>query len=59
MNQITRWEWNGRPLVLILLCITGIFLPFGVVYFLTNLLKIEEEIEDASKLSSFLEARGK
>jgi len=57
MNRISRWEWHGSALVLILLCITGVLLPFGVVYFMTNLLKIEEDIADAGKLSEYLAAR--
>jgi hypothetical protein len=59
MSRISHWEWHGSALVLILLCITGVLLPFGVVYFMTNLLKIEEDIADAATLSEHLEARRK
>ena len=59
MSRISRWEWHGSTLVLILLCITGVLLPFGIVYFMTNLLKIEEDIADAEKLSAYLDARRK
>ena len=54
MARITRWEWHGSFLVLTVLCLTVVLLPGGVVYFITNLLKIEEEVKDADKLSQFL-----
>lgn len=59
MNRISRWEWHGNTLLLLLLCLTVVLIPFGVVYFMTNLLQIEEEIADASKLSEYLAARAK
>jgi hypothetical protein len=59
MSRISRWEWHGSALVLILLCITVVLLPFGGVYFITNLLKVEEDVADAAKLSEYLEARRK
>jgi hypothetical protein len=59
MDKITRWEWHGNTLILILLCITGILLPCGAVYFMTNILKIESEMKDSDALSTFLDARKK
>jgi hypothetical protein len=57
MDKVTRYEWHGSGIILVLLCILGITLPFAVVYFITNLLRIETEVADGAKLSEFLEAR--
>jgi hypothetical protein len=40
-----------------LLCLLGITLPFAVVYFMSNLLRIETQLADGQKLSEFLRAR--
>lgn len=57
MDMVTRYEWHGSGIILVLLCLLGITLPFAVVYFVTNLLTIETQVPDGSKLSEFLEAR--
>ncbi len=57
MDKVTRYEWHGSGVILLLLCLLGITIPFAVVYFITNLLSIETEIADATNLSEFLEAR--
>ena len=57
MDKVTRYEWHGSGIILVLLCILGITIPFAVVYFMTNLLRIETEIADGTKLSEFLQAR--
>jgi hypothetical protein len=57
MDRVTRYEWQGSGVILILLCIPGITIPLAVVYFFTNLLKIETQVADAEKLSEFLRAR--
>ena len=56
MDKVTRYEWHGSGIILVLLCILGITIPFAVVYFITNLLRIETEVADGTKLSEFLEA---
>ncbi len=56
MDKVTRYEWHGNPVILVLLCLLGITIPFAVVYFMTNLLSIETQM-DGSKLSDFLAAR--
>ena len=56
MDKVTRYEWHGNPVILVLLCVLGITIPFAVVYFMTNLLAIETQM-DGSKLSDFLAAR--
>ncbi len=58
MDKVTRYEWQGSGVILILLCLLGITIPLAVVYFSTNLLKIETQVPDAEKLSEFLRARG-
>jgi hypothetical protein len=57
MDTVTRYEWEGSGFVLILLCLLGITIPLAVVYFITNLLRIETEVSDGEKLSEFLRAR--
>lgn len=57
MDRITRWEWFGNPFVLLLLCGTIVLLPLGIIYFMTNLLKIEEAVKDGSAVSEFLVKR--
>ena len=56
MDKVTRYEWHGNPVILVLLCVLGITIPFAVVYYMTNLLAIETQM-DGSKLSDFLAAR--
>ena len=57
MDKVARYEWHGNIVLLILLCLLGITIPAAVVYFLTHLLRIEERVADAEKLSDFLTAR--
>jgi len=57
MDKVTRYEWHGSALLLVLLCFLGITIPFAVVYFTTNLLRIETQVPDGTKLSEFLQAR--
>lgn len=57
MDRVTRWEWHGNIIILVVLCCTVVLLPAGVVYFMSRLLKIEEAVKDASALSAFLEKK--
>jgi hypothetical protein len=57
MDKVTRYEWHGNGVILVLLCILGITIPFAVVYLVTNLLRIETQVPDGTKLSEFLLAR--
>jgi hypothetical protein len=57
MDKVTRYEWQGSGFVLILLALLGITIPLAVVYFITNLLRIETDVSDGEKLSEFLRAR--
>ena len=57
MDRVTRYEWHGSGIILVLLCILGITIPFAVVYFMTHLLTIETQVSDGTKLSEFLAAR--
>lgn len=57
MDKVTRYEWHGSTILLVLLTILGITIPIAIVYFLTNLLKIETQVADGTKLSEFLESR--
>jgi hypothetical protein len=57
MDKVTRYEWHGSWIVLLLLFFLGITIPVAVVYFVTHLLKIETEVADGTKLSEFLNKR--
>jgi hypothetical protein len=57
MDKITRYEWHGSWFILLLLFFLGITIPIAVVYFITNLLKVETQVADSAKLSEFLESR--
>jgi hypothetical protein len=57
MDKVTRYEWHGSGVVLIILCLLGITLPLAVVYYMANLLKIETPVADGEKLAEFLRAR--
>jgi hypothetical protein len=57
MDKITRYEWHGSWIILLLLFFLGITIPVAIVYFITNLLKIETQVADSAKLSEFLESR--
>jgi len=57
MDKVTRYEWHGSGFILFVLFILGFTFPFAVVYFMTNLLRVETEIEDAEKFAAFMAAR--
>ncbi len=54
MDKVTRYEWHGSGIILVLLCFFIITIPVGVVYFMTNLLRIETQVVDGTELSEFL-----
>jgi len=57
MDKVTRYEWQGSSIMLVLLCLLGITIPLAVMYFMTHLLRIETQVADSEKLSEFLRAR--
>jgi hypothetical protein len=57
MDKVTRYEWQGSGVILVLLCLLGITIPLAAVYFMTNLLSIETKVADGEKLTEFLRAR--
>ena len=57
MDKVTRYEWHGNWIILFLLWILGVTIPFAVGYFITNLLRIETEVTDGTKLLELLEGR--
>ena len=57
MDKVTRYEWQGNGIYLVLLCLLGVTIPIAVVYYMDNLLKIETEVADAAKLTDFLDAK--
>lgn len=57
MDKVTRYEWQGSSVILVLLCLLGITIPLAVVYYMTRLLRIETQVADGEKLSDYLRAR--
>jgi hypothetical protein len=57
MDKVTRFEWLGSNVILVVLCLLGITIPLAVVYFTTNLLRIETEFADGEKLSEYLRSQ--
>lgn len=57
MDKVTRYEWQGSGVILVLLCLPGISIPLAVVYFMTNLLRVETQVADGEKLTEFLRQR--
>ncbi len=57
MDKVTRYEWNGSGVILVILCLLGVTLPLAVVYYMSHLLKIETQVADGEKLAEFLRAR--
>jgi hypothetical protein len=58
MDRVTYYEWHGRAGTLTVLCLLVFTIPLAVVYFLTRLVRIETEVQDAAALSELLRARG-
>ncbi len=57
MDKVTRYEWHGNAIILIVLVALVITTPFAVVYFITNLIQIETEVKDGEALNDFLNKR--
>jgi hypothetical protein len=57
MDKVTRYEWNGNGIILLLLSLFVFTIPIAVVYLITNLLRIETQVPDSEKLSDFLRSR--
>lgn len=58
MDRVTYYAWHGRAGTLTVLCLLVFTIPLAVVYFLTRLVRIETEVQDAAALSELLRARG-
>jgi len=57
MDKVTRYEWQGNGIYLVLLCLLGVTIPIAVVYYMENLLRIETEVSDGAKLTDYLNAK--
>jgi hypothetical protein len=57
MDKVTRYEWHGSVIVLVLLSFLVITIPVALVYFMSNLLKIETQVADGTKLSDFFRSK--
>lgn len=57
MDKVTRYDWHGSYVILLLLSLLGITLPWAVVYFMLHLLRIETQVPDGEELSDYLRVR--
>lgn len=57
MDTVTRYEWHGNGIILLLLSVLVFTIPLAIVYLITNLLKVETKVADAQKLSDFLRSK--
>jgi hypothetical protein len=49
MPKIVRYEFLGSWVLFLLCCIFVILLPLGLVYVITNTIRIEEEMDSPEK----------
>lgn len=56
MSKIVRYEFMGSWLLFWLLCISGIGIPFAVLYLLNGTLRIEGEMADPEQFISAFRA---
>jgi hypothetical protein len=49
MGRFVRREFLGSRVVFFLLCISGIGIPFAILYFIECLVTIEEELEEPGR----------
>jgi len=57
MDNVTRYEWHGNGIILLLLSLLVFTIPLAVVYLVTNLISIETQVADGQKLSDFLRSK--
>jgi hypothetical protein len=57
MDKVTHYDFVGNVFLLFLLSILGFTIPFAVVYFITNLVKIETAVPDGEQLSDFIKSK--
>lgn len=57
MDTVTRYEWQGSAYVLVFLFVLVFTIPLAVVYFTTNLLRVETHVKDSEQLAEFLRKR--
>lgn len=57
MSKIVHYEFMGSWLLFWLLCITGIGIPFAILYLLNGTLRIEDEMADPEQFVSAFRAR--
>jgi len=53
VSRIVRYEFMGSTLVFWLLCLTGVLIPFAIIYLVNGTLRIETEVDDPE---AFVEA---
>ncbi len=49
MGTIARHEFLGSKLLLVVLFLTGVGIPIGLLYLIESMVTIEEEIEDPTR----------
>ena len=53
-DTVTRYEWHGNAFLLAILFLSGIFIPYAVIYFIKNLVALETHVPDAEAYAEFL-----
>ena len=49
MAEIVRHEFMGSDMIFWALCISGIFIPFAILYLVAATVTVEEDIEDPTE----------
>ena len=49
MSRIVRYEFTGSWLIFCLACLTGILIPYAILYLLTATLRVETEMPDPER----------
>ncbi len=56
MAKVIRYEFMGSWLIFWVLFISGLGLPFAILYLLEGTLRLEKEVDDAEKFMEALRA---
>jgi hypothetical protein len=57
MSRIIRYEFMGNWVLFWLLCITGIGIPFAILYGINGTIRIEDEMADPEQFVSAFRAK--
>jgi TM2 domain-containing membrane protein YozV len=57
MAKVTRYQFIGRPWLVVLLCWTIVGIPLAAMYYVSLLLAIEEEVKNPEDLLDYLKRK--